>query len=103
MPRDVTPADSDIERSAGPDLYRELTQTGAHPAREPDRNLAEHAGKVLLVEVVVEDFQPVKQCQVTGSGALATLPPRRGWHDLVYRERQKLALGCPAARAEAVG
>jgi len=93
VPRDVTPADGDIEWAAGPDLNRELTQAGAHAAGEPDRDLAQGPAEVLRVQSLVKAGEPVQQDQITGASPLPRTRLRPGWGVLLHREMEKLALG----------
>jgi len=93
VPRDVTPADGDIEWAAGPDLNRELTQAGTHAAGEPDRDLAQGPAEVLRVQSLVKAGEPVQQDQITGASPLARAGPRPGWGVRLHRKRQELALG----------
>ncbi len=94
VPRDVTPADGNVECAAGPDLHRELAEAGAHAAREPDRDLAQGPAKVLSVQPLVKTGEPVQEDQVPGASPLARERPRPGWGMRLYRERQKLTFGC---------
>ncbi len=94
VPRDVTPADGNIECAAGPDLHRELPQAGAHAAREPDRDLAQGPAKVLSVQPLVKTGEPVQEDQVPGASPLARERPRPGWGIRLNRKRQKLTFGC---------
>ena len=36
VPCEMAPADGDAKRAAGADLHCQLSQAGAHPAREPN-------------------------------------------------------------------
>jgi hypothetical protein len=93
MPRDVTPADGDIDGLAGPDLNRELTQPGAHAARKPDRDIPQSAAEVLRVEPPMQALQPVEQRNISRPGALSPFGSRRGWRVRLHRKCQELALG----------
>lgn len=90
--RDVTPADGDTQWAAGPDLHRELTQAGAHSAGEPDLDLPQRPAEMLLVELVMERLEPVKQEHVARARTLAAAVTRPGRRIRMHRERQELAL-----------
>jgi hypothetical protein len=96
VPCDVTSADRDIERSAGPDLDGQLTQPGAHAAGEPDRDLAQRPTEVLRVQSLMKAGEPVQQDQITRASSLPRARPRPGWRVRLNRKRQELALGRPA-------
>jgi hypothetical protein len=98
MPRDVAPADGDIEWAAGPDFHCELAKAAAHAAREPDRDLAQNATEVLRVELPMQALQPVEQPDISRPGALSPLGLRPGRRILMDRKRQELLLGPPAQR-----
>jgi hypothetical protein len=98
MPRDVTPADGDIEWASGPDVNGELTQAGAHAAREPDRDLAQGRAEVLRVQLPMKAGEPVQEDQIPGASPLPRARPRPRWGVQLHRKRQELAFGCSAAR-----
>ena len=93
VPRDVTTADGDIERAAGPDLDCQLTQPGAHAAGEPDGDLTQGTGEVLRVQSLVQAGEPVQKNQITGASSFPRARPRPRWGMLLDRELEKLALG----------
>jgi hypothetical protein len=93
VPRDVSPADGDIEGAAGSDLDSELTQASAHAAREPDRDLGQDSAEVLGVEPLVKAAEPVQEDQVTGPSRLASARPGPRWGVYLYWKRQELAFG----------
>jgi hypothetical protein len=98
VPRDMTPADGDIQRPAGSDLDRELTEAGAHAAGEPDGDLAQGPPEVLRVQSLVKACEPVQEDQIAGASPLARAWPRPGRGVRLYRKRQKLTLGRAAER-----
>jgi len=91
----VTPADSDLHWRPGPDAHRQLTETGAHPAGKPDRNLAQRPTEVPSVQILVKRDEAVQQDQIARPGLLpGTWPgPRR--RVILDRERQEFALRRP--------
>jgi hypothetical protein len=91
-------AHGQLDRPAGPDIHRELTQPAAHSAGEPDRDLPQSPAEMLQVEPAMEFLEPVKQQDVAGAGALAALGSGRRWRVLLHRELEKLALGHAAKR-----
>jgi hypothetical protein len=46
MPGQVPPADCDLQRLAGPNLNRQLTQPGPHAAGQPDWDLPQRSSEV---------------------------------------------------------
>jgi hypothetical protein len=71
MSSQVTSADRNLQRPPGPDLHRQLTQPGPHPARKADRNLAESSPEMLRVQPLVKLGEPVQENEVAGASALA--------------------------------
>jgi hypothetical protein len=67
----VPAADRDLQRPAGPDLHRQLTQPGAHAAREADRNLPESSREVIGIQPLVELCEPVQENEIPRASALA--------------------------------
>jgi hypothetical protein len=57
----MPPADRDFQWLAGPDLYRQLTQPGAHAAGQPDRDLAQRSTKMLGIQLMMKTDESVKQ------------------------------------------
>jgi hypothetical protein len=94
----MLPAQGELDRPAGPDIHRELTQPEAHSAGEPDRNLSQRPAEVFLVEPAMEFLEPVQQEHVAGTGALSSAGSRRGRGMLLHRELEKLAFGHAAKR-----
>jgi hypothetical protein len=91
-------AHGQLDRPAGPNIHRELSQPAAHPAGEPDRDLPQSPAEMFLVEPAMEFLEPVKQQHVAGAGALAAAGTRWRWRVLLHRELEKLALGHAAER-----
>ena len=92
MPGEMPPAQPDLERIAGLQIDGELPQAGAHPAGQPNGNLAQRSAEVPRVKIAMQGLQPVQQRHVAWAGALRPLRSRPGRGVLVYRKRQKLPL-----------
>jgi hypothetical protein len=50
VPRQVAATHRDLRGAAGAEIGGELSQPGAHPARQPDRNVTQRATEMLRVE-----------------------------------------------------
>ena len=51
---DVVSADANFPRLAGLGIYRQLTQSALHPARETDRDIAQTSTEMELVECAMQ-------------------------------------------------
>jgi hypothetical protein len=99
MAQHVAPADRDLARPAAPDIHHDLTEAGAHPAGQSDRDHPQGSSEMVGIESLVQGSETLQQCQVSRTGAIAALGPRRRRGVLLDREGQKLAFGpatgCP--------
>ena len=71
VPGQVPAADRDLQRLTRPNLHGQLTQSGPHPARKADRNLAESSPEMLRVQPLVKLGEPVQENEVARASALA--------------------------------
>jgi hypothetical protein len=68
---EVPAADRDLQRLAGSDLHRQLTEPGAHAAGQPDRNFAQRSTKMLGIQLLMESCEPMQQEHVARARPLS--------------------------------
>ena len=90
---DVTPADSDLQRTTRPNVHRHLAQAGAHTAGEPDGDLTQRTAEVLRIQVVMQARESVQEGQITGTSPLVRPWPWTRRRVRFHRKRQELAFG----------
>jgi hypothetical protein len=91
--KDMTPADGDLGGPTGCEVYRQLSEPGAHPAGDPDGDGAEAAAEMLPVQPLMAGREAPQQGDVARAGALAAGPARGRWRVQLHREAQELPLG----------
>ena len=66
--QDMTPADGDLGGPTGAEVYRQLSEPGAHPAGDPDRDGAEAAAEMLPVQPLMAGREALQQGDVARAG-----------------------------------
>jgi hypothetical protein len=95
VPRDVSPAQRQLERPATANVHREVAQPAPHSAGKSDVNLSECPAEVSDVELPVQRFQSVEQSQVAWAWSLLSRPSFVDGVGL-NRKFEKRALGLAA-------
>jgi hypothetical protein len=91
MPGEMPPAQADFIGPASLEIDRELAETAAHPAGDPDRNLAQSSAEVLRVQLTMEALQAMEEQDISGTGSLGTRRSLRRGRVGLHRKFEKLS------------
>jgi hypothetical protein len=99
MPVDMSPADHNLVGLAGLEVDGELTQAALHSVRDPDRYLAQGAGKVSGVQLSMTALKLSDEANVSSTSPPASPGSLQRRSKGMNREGEKFLLGISSDRA----